>query len=67
MSNTINALQASQASAVSATAVTKKDSDGDSDKSGASAAPKIGPAVLLSLSNTKANDAAQGDPDHDGH
>ena len=29
---------------------------------------KIGPAVVLNLSNTsKAPDAAAGDPDHDGH
>ncbi len=44
-------------------------SDGGNDAAKASAASKIGPAVIMSLSNTaqaKAPDAAQGDPDHDG-
>jgi len=61
-------IQAAQAAAVnSTTPVGKKDSDGDGDKSGAAGASKIGPAVVLSLANTKVNDAAQGDPDGDGH
>lgn len=41
------------------------DSDGDHDGSKAASGSKIGPAVIVSLS--KPNDAAQGDPDHDGH
>lgn len=47
-------------------AVAKKDNDGDHDGSSAAAASvasKIGPAVVLSLSNTA---KAGGDADHDG-
>lgn len=65
MSNTIQAAHA--ASILSTGTVGRKDSDGGADKSGAASSGKIGPAVILSLLNTKANDAAQGDPDHDGH
>jgi hypothetical protein len=62
MTSAIHGAQAAPVNQVSQP-VAKKDSDGDSDKSGAAS---IGPAVQLSLSTTK-NDAAQGDPDHDGH
>jgi hypothetical protein len=60
------------ASAYSAAALqgVKRDSDGDNDGSKAkSTSGGFGPAVVLSLSNAsaKVNDAAQGDPDHDGH
>ena len=46
-----------------------KNADGDNDgtKAAKASAPKIGPAVTLSLSNVAKNDMANGDPDHDGH
>jgi hypothetical protein len=65
MSNTIPSIGA--ASYMPARAVTSKnETDGDHDNSGTSASAKVGPAVIVNLSNSKAPDAAQGDPDHDG-
>jgi hypothetical protein len=59
---------AAAAYAAQSTKSVGRDADGDNDgsKSAApSSASKIGPAVIMSLSNT-APDAAQGDPDGDG-
>ncbi len=67
MINSVSSASTQAVSAASQVQAKPVDSDGDNDGSkAASAASKIGPAVIVSLSGAGKSDAAQGDPDHDG-
>jgi hypothetical protein len=63
MAHAITPAQTALAQSINQPTVAKKDSDGSADKSNSS---KLGPAVILNLTNTGKSDAAQGDPDGDG-
>ena len=63
--NGISGSSAVATASVQSAPVKGKDSDGDNDGSKGATA-KIGPAAILSLTNTAKPDLAAGDPDHDG-